>query len=383
MNSKVLLEYQWSYLLSLLPSEEILERTVVEFGALTRKRQIKKASTLLRLALAYGFCGLTLRQTAAWAQVADIAVLSDVALLKRLRASSDWLGHLLFLKLAERAPPPPGFSSKMRLRLVDATTISKPGSAGTDWRVHLGFNLASFRTDFVELTDVSGGETLTRFPFSSGDVVLGDRGYAHRRGLYAVRAAQADFIIRLNWQNVPLLDLDGKAINIVEIARNIDDIIPFDMPVVVASSKKDDIPAFPARLLLARKSEAAAEKSRQDVLHERSKKCRTVDPRSLEAAGYVYLLTSLSPNMVGAEQVFDLFRFRWQIELAFKRMKSLLEMDNLPAKEPLLARSFIYAKLLAALLIEDLSNEFLVFSPWGYRLSNQRPFSVAYSAHAD
>jgi IS4 transposase len=86
--------------------------------------------------------------------------------------------------------------------------------------------------------------------------------------------------------------------------------------------------------------------------------------------------------VLGAEQVFDLFRFRWQIELAFKRMKSLLELDDLPAKDPLLARSFIYAKLLAALLIEDLSNEFLVFSPWGFRLSSRLPVSVAYSANA-
>ena len=97
MDSKIILEYQWPYLLSFLPAEEELDRSAKETGALTRKRQVPSASVLLRLALAYGFCGLTLRQTAAWAEVAGVASLSDVALLKRLRASSDWLGLLLGL----------------------------------------------------------------------------------------------------------------------------------------------------------------------------------------------------------------------------------------------------------------------------------------------
>ncbi|NOZ87278.1 MAG: transposase [Deltaproteobacteria bacterium] len=67
-------------------------------------------------------------------------------------------------------------------------------------------------------------------------------------------------------------------------------------------------------------------------------------------------------------EVLDLYRFRWQVELAFKRLKSLLHIDELPAKDHSLTRTFIYAKLLAALLLEDLSDRFLVFSPWGYPL---------------
>jgi IS4 transposase len=45
---------------------------------------------------------------------------------------------------------------------------------------------------------------------------------------------------------------------------------------------------------------------------------------------------------------------RWQIELAFKRLKSLLNIDRLPAKNPHLARAWLNAHLLLALLIDDM-----------------------------
>ena len=53
-----------------------------------------------------------------------------------------------------------------------------------------------------------------------------------------------------------------------------------------------------------------------------------------------------------------MYRLRWRIELAFKRLKSLLHIDRLPAKDKNLARAWIFAHLIAALLIEDLSPEF-------------------------
>ena len=89
--------------------------------------------------------------------------------------------------------------------------VSRPGSTGTDWRVHLGYNLSALAIDSVELTDFRGGETLTRFRFQPGELVLGDRGYAHRAGLHAVRHAGADFIVRMGWQNLPLADSETAA----------------------------------------------------------------------------------------------------------------------------------------------------------------------------
>lgn len=367
MDAQTLIEYQWPYLLTFLPPSSELAQSARDTGALLRKRGVPSPEALLRLALAYGFCGLTLRQTAAWAEIAGVAQVSDVALLKRLRASDCWLGHLLCLKLAESAPPPP--KSTHRLRLFDATVISRPGSSGTDWRVHLGFDLASLSIDHIELTDGKGGETLTHFTLGPGEIAVGDRGYAHRKGLHAVRAAGADFIVRLNWQNLPLKTPSGASFDLIDFLRRLPDAEPGECAVVVAAESKGALPEIAARLVAVRKSEAAAEASRAKALRESAKKGREVDPRTLETAGYVFLLTSLPADVLSSAEVLDMYRFRWQVELAFKRLKSLLHLDQLPARDPPLARSFLFAKLLAALLVEDFTDRFLAFFPWGYRLA--------------
>jgi hypothetical protein len=243
----------------------------------------------------------------------------------------------------------------------------------------MGFDLESLAIDHVELTDYKGGETLARFPLKAGDIMVGDCGYAHRRGIWASLDAGADFLVRLNWQNVPLLHPSGDSFDLLGALRSLPDVAAGDFPVCVKPSAKDKIPAIDARLIAIRKSEAAAEEARKKVMKERAKKGRKVDPRTLEAAGYVFVLTSLSADDLCAEESLELYRFRWQIELAFKRMKSLLFLDHLPARDPPLARSFIYAKLLAALLLEEFTDEFLSFSPWGHRLAKSTPFFVANS----
>src|SRR5438128_4049240 len=101
MNTPMEIEEDWPFLLSLLPAD--LEESARELGAFTRKREVRCAADLLRLALLYGFGGLSLHATAIWARVSDVAKLSDPALLKRLCHAADWLGRLLFDKLAPQA----------------------------------------------------------------------------------------------------------------------------------------------------------------------------------------------------------------------------------------------------------------------------------------
>ena len=51
------------------------------------------------------------------------------------------------------------------------------------------------------------------------------------------------------------------------------------------------------------------------------------------------------------------------IELAFKRLKSLLGIGRLPVRSEALARSWPFAHLIMALLIEDASKELLASHP--------------------
>jgi hypothetical protein len=320
--------------------------------------------------MVYGFCGSSLRQTAAWAQMAGVANVSDVALLKRFRASADWMCGLVSMFLASRVSPPAHLGKFSRIRLVDGTTVSKPGSSGSDWRIHLGFDLVEQSIISIDLTDSSAGESLTRITPAPGELIIADRGYARTRGVEAVVKQGGHILVRVPWNNVPMRSPHGSPFDLHQWLRGAPEAAPTEVEVRVGSS------STPFRLLALRKSEPAAEASRTRVLARATNHTKTTDPRTLEAAGFTLLLTDVPAADLGAEAAFDLYRYRWQIELCFKTLKSVISLDQLSAKDPQLARMTLAAKLLGALLINEFTDRYESFSPWGYPI---RPESTRIS----
>jgi len=349
----------WKYLLSMLPKGLDLAATALQSGALVLPRVIRNAETLLRLIFAYACCGLSLQQTSFWAASQGLAKLSKVALMKRLQQSATWLGVLLTAVLAERVGSLA--TGGIRLRLVDATTVPIPGSQGTDWRVHMGFDLGSLSIDSLEVTGAEGGETYSRFTVQCKEVVIADRGYAHRGGLYSLVQSGGYFLLRLNWQNVPLQTSEGESFDLFQAFRQAGQEEAIEFAVRTAPTR--EIPAIPARLVILGKSPEAAAESRRKLLKEARKKGRQVDARTLEAAGYFFVLTSVPAEELSAAQVLETYRLRWQIEMAFKRLKTIFPLRRIPVKDPDLAKTYLLANLLAALLVEDLSRDFRAFPP--------------------
>jgi hypothetical protein len=126
-------------------------------------------------------------------------------------------------------------------------------------------------------------------------------------------------------------------------------------------------PAILGRLVAVRKSRQAAAYARQRLLRIASKQQKPVTAESLEAAQFFFLWTSLMASW-GRFQVLELYRSRWQIELAFKRMKSLLGLGHLPKKDPESCRAWLHGKLFTSLLVERLIGAARTLSPWGYEL---------------
>lgn len=61
---------------------------------------------------------------------------------------------------------------------------------------------------------------------------------------------------------------------------------------------------------------------------------------TLEAADVVLVLTSLPATTDDAADILALYRLRWQIEWAFKRLKSLLYLDAWRAFDPDIAPTY-------------------------------------------
>lgn len=343
----------WDALLALLPPGPELESVARTTGALCRSRGVKGPTDLLRVALSYGFGGLSLAMASAWARVNGSGILSKRAVLKRLENSGTWLEKLLSDKLSARLPTAPS-TTAFRVRLVDATRVKLPGNRGRCWRVHVAYDPWTRRLLQVELTDDSGGERMGRFRLSPGDLAIGDRGYAHRRGLAYVVSQGAHFLVRMNWYNVPLVGADGRPFALFEQLKQLGEGHQQEFDVTVAADARNGLPALPCRLVAYRKCERTTEAARKKLRREAQQQKRKLDPRSLEACAYVLVLTSVAPDKLSTDQALNLYRLRWQVELEFKRLKSLLALDDLRAKKPSLVRAALAAKMLGAVLVEEL-----------------------------
>ncbi|MBF0098269.1 MAG: transposase [Magnetococcales bacterium] len=88
-------------------------------------------------------------------------------------------------------------------------------------------------------------------------------------------------------------------------------------------------------------------------------------PQTLEFAKYIMVLTTLQKEKWPIEKVLELYRFRWQVELAFKRFKSLAHLGHLPKSNARSSRTWLYTKLFVCLLTEKLVAKADSFSPWG------------------
>ena len=94
-------------------------------------------------------------------------------------------------------------------------------------------------------------------------------------------------------------------------------------------------------------------------------KQKQVRPETIEAAEYVCVLTTLHKTDFPVHQILELYRCRWQIELAFKRLKSPMQFGHVQKYHDASSRVWIQAKLLTVLLIERLQQEALAFFPHG------------------
>ena len=294
---------------------------------------------------------LSLKDVAAWGRAKGIAELTGPGLFYRVCHSEKWLASLLgWLLEQDVAPTREGV---LWARIVDATVITGPGAEGTEWRVHILADPGTGGFRAVELTDAQVGESYSLHPVGEGDVVLGDRGYSHARGIHTATQEGAVVVVRANPHAIRLCDpVSRTVIRVLEQKDRVGPtgVITWDILIPIPPEPKTRshkswplskaVDWVPARLMAARTRD-------QEV---------------------IWVLTTIPPEVATPTQVMDLYRLRWQVEILFKRLKSLLHLDALPSRQGPTARSWILARLLAAALAQNLVKPSGAFPPWGYPL---------------
>lgn len=352
----------WEVIERILPPS--WETKAKETGSLRRCRGFANAGQLLRVMMIHLVDGCSLRETAVRAAEGNLAQVSDVALLKALRRCQEWFRWLAQGLMQQWLTPLVVGAAARRIRVVDGSMISEPGSTGSNWRLHYSATLPSLHCDEVLVTGPEVGESFTRYTVQPGDLLIGDRGLAHRKGIRHVLEGGGDVIVRLNLTNVPLVDDQGQRFNLLSHLRRLHGTQVGDWPVILA----DEHGQVRGRVCAIKKSRAAAARARKRAQQENSRKGHLVQDSTLEAAGYIFVFTTLGADQYMAARVLELYRGRWQVELAFKRLKSILATGHLKKTDPIGAKAWLQGKLLAAVIIETLINLGERFSPWGYPL---------------
>ena len=356
MTPESLVSQDWQSVVARLGGAETLKTTARETKAFLRGREVKTAVDLLRLVLAYCLGEGGLRLTAAWAASMGLVDISNVALLQRLRNCSDWLTLLIGQVLARTAP---AASGGRLIRLIDATSVPQAGSAAKRenklWRIHSAFDLPSERFGHFELTDEREGERLDRIPVIKGEIRIADAAHVQPDRMAHVLDQGGDFLVRAGWRSARWLDRRGDEIDIIAVLRQAREGGLIDQPIWIG--RKGGAP-LAVRLVAVKKPPQAAAEARRKARRNAQREGYQLSKNALLAADWVILVTSLKREEFTTEDVLALYRLRWRIELAFKRLKSLVGLRGPPGLNERSAKPYLLAHLLMILLLEPLVDEF-------------------------
>jgi hypothetical protein len=353
---------QFRQLLKLLP--EGWEAKAGELKAFQRARGIQSPQDLLRLILLYLTEGKSFRGTSAVARLSGEAEMSDVALLKRMRNSASWLQWMCehIYRRAGLTVAKPRWLGKKNVILVDGTEDVKCGVRRKCYLLHYSLDLCTLAAREFIITDMRTGEKLVNFQkLGKGDIVVGDRIYGTLPGIAYLKRRGAGYALRIKSRGFRIYDDKKREIDLLQRLSGLEEGEIADMRVKCRINDRYET----VRICALRKdhdSERAGLK-RLKKENQRKQGGKAVSALQRENNKYIIVATSLRKN-VSACQVMELYRARWQIEIAFKRMKSLFRYNDLPAHNSESVKAWFYGKLLLAALCETLVNTGR-FSPSG------------------
>jgi hypothetical protein len=351
-------------LMKLLPAD--YEAAGKTSGAMRRASGvIKKPDDLMWLMLGHLSGNRTLKNTGALSELSGIGRISNVALMKRLANCNGWfkwtLERLASGGVADYLKPA-GFE-KYRVLAVDASRVcSGVSNFAKSWNLHFALDIFSMSGREIKITGQETGETLANFKVSEGDLFVGDRIYATKRGIAHCLAGGADFILRLRHDAFSMCSEDGSDIGLAKMLASARDGEVLDIP-VCADLRKHGLGIVKLRVCAMKKSEEQIESAMGRIDARDSRKQKTTSPEAKKFNEHIVLVTSL-PENIGADEILSMYRFRWQIEVWFKRLKTLLGAGEVPKKSEESMEAWLNGKMVLAILMEVLLSK-LYFSPLG------------------
>lgn len=255
-------------------------------------------------------------------------------------------------------------SGSLRFIVIDGSTVQEPGATATSYRLHIAVDLINLSLRQVEVTTDKVGESLDHYQLESGDVVLVDRGYNQPKTLVPFLDRGGEVVLRYNAHSMKVYEADTEAETGMETQRMVK--VDWESRLQTLSRQPGH---FPVYLCLGNQRirvyvhaiplpPEKAEQARRQAKQRAQKKGRTASDKTLYLSEWVLVLTSLPPQLLDTQTASALYRVRWQVELVIKRLKSLLQMDELRARKGnQLAELYLHGKLLYAAVTEKIMQQ--------------------------
>jgi hypothetical protein len=331
------------------------EKACRDTDAMRRGRVIRNPKQLLELAAIHILNGSSLVEISAMAPLLGIGKLSDVAFMNRFKKCNNWFIWMINQLSSSGAVQyqKPDWLKNTRVLAVDASEVTEKGRSHQAFRLHFALDLFQMHALQFKLTGQEVGESLKNYALEPGDLVVGDRAYGTLTGMSYCIDNKADFLLRFKSKACIPYDEAGKRINLLERLRALPEGECLDLTTYGISENKDHVPF---RICAIRKTESSCRATQKRLARTQSKKQIEISPETLDFNNFIVVATSLGEE-VSASRVLDLYRCRWQVELYFKRLKTLLGFGQMPKRHKESAEAWLNGKILFAILIEILEGQ--------------------------
>jgi hypothetical protein len=355
------------------------ERLAVDHAQVETKfgnAKIRTADDLLRVVLLHVGANLPLRQTVTLMAESGGPDISPMRLHKKMCRAAPYLRALVSRMIDWPYEGAPERWGGYLFATVDASVVSGPSSVGTDARIHTKLRVADVSFGDVQVTDDRVGETFRRFAWKPGELGVGDRAYCATLGIRHVVDSGADVLVRYKLNGITVSSPDGVAVDVLQLVQPLAVGEVLDVDVHVPIERRLPIEG---RIVAMRLSPDAAQRARKRFLRDNKK----ASAQTLAACDFVILFTTARRERLSADRCLQGYRLRWQIELQFKRWKSLCNFDCLPNQRDDTTLAWLYGKILLGLLLDRMASHPTGPFPPEPRASRDRAADVLRPMEAD
>ena len=309
------------------------EAKAKELGAFQRAREIKSPKELLWLLLLYLTEGKSFAGTSALVGLSGEASLSKRAVFKRIQNCCEWLKWMCqhICRQAGLLIEKPQWLGGKKVVLVDGSEDVKCGKEKLYFMLHYCIDLFTLCVREFLITDMKTGEKLANFKsIGKGDIVIADRIYGTLLGIIYLMSLGADYVLRIRARCFNIYDENKQKIDLLEHFSGLQEGETAEIAAQVSIKKGEYVPV---RVCALRKDEDSERKGMKKMIKTNQRKLGGKPVSELQQGynKYIIVVTSLGQE-VSTAQVLGLYRARWQIEIAFKRLKSIFRYNEMPAR---------------------------------------------------